>query len=285
MLFVLLLLPLVANATEPAQAATDTPAPAEQPAPTPSPPGAEPAATIPDPAAATAPAAGIAPAAATAPEPAATTEPVAATAPGQEPAYVTEALVRGPITRKDGAPAGVEWAIRDGTGRALGAVEFGRVAADPDASARVAGKRTAALVEGITLASIGTTLEMVAIGLLAGGNTSTSQGEDWLWRGTNVAVVGAFPIALCTLPSRAVRDRERWTALYYGADEADRLVAAHNAALRARLGLPPLLVTGAPAAPPLVDPPAPVAIPTPEDAPALAPVDTIEEAEPAPVVQ
>lgn len=254
MLFVLLLLPLVANAAEPAQGAPETPAAAEQAAPSPAPPTA--------------------------------TLPSAETALGQEPAYVAEALVRGPITRRDGAPAGVEWAIRDGTGHALGAVEFGRVAADPDAPARVAGRRTAALVEGITLASIGTTLEMVAIGLLAGGNTSSSQGEDWLWRGTNVAVVGAFPIALCTLPSRAVRDRERWTALYYGADEADRLVAAHNAALRARLGLPPLPPASAPGATPVATPAAPVAAPPEtEDAPALAPVDLIPEAEPPPVVQ
>lgn len=251
MLFALLLLPLVAHATEPQP----------EPAPVVAPVAIEPSPPLP-------------PVAVELPAP----------APGQEPAYVAEALVRGPISRKDGAPTGVEWAVRDGTGHALGAVEFGRVAADPDAASRVGHKRTAALVEGITLASIGTTLEMVAIGLLAGGNTSSSQGEDWLWRGTNVAVVGAFPIALCTLPTRAVRDRERWTALYYSAEEADRLIAAHNEKLRARLGLPPLLSATGPAA---TAPAAPVTTPAvqPEDAPALAPVDTIQEAEPAPVIQ
>ena len=249
MLFALLLLPLVAHATEP------QPEPAQ----------------------------GLTAAPPSEPEPVQVDVP--APAPGQEPAYVAEALVRGPITRKDGAPSGVEWAVRDGTGHALGAVEFGRVAGDPGAASRLGGRRTAALVEGITLASIGTTLEMVAIGLLAGGNTSTTQGEDWLWRGTSVAVVGAFPIALCTLPSRAVRDRERWTALYYSAEDADRLIAAHNDALRVRLGLPPLLPVTAPAA--VTAPATPVTAPAvqPEDAPALAPVDTIQEAEPAPVVQ
>ncbi len=275
MLFALLLVPLLAHATEP------EPAPAGA-----SPPPATEPAALSDPGLETLPAAlpvdangAVAP------------QLPPAVALGDEPAYLAEALVRGPIARKDGAPAGVEWAVRDGSGHALGAVEFGRVAGDPTSAERLGRKRSAALVEGITLASIGTTFEMVAIGFLAGGNTNTNQGEDWLWRGTNVAVVGAFPLALCTLPTRAVRDRERWTALYYSADEADQLITAHNAQLRAKLGLPALPVpppVGPLVAPPqaAAPPPDPAAPPPPaEDAPALPPVDTIPDAEPAPVVQ
>ncbi len=217
------------------------------------------------------------------------TEP--APAPGQEPAYLEAALTRGPVTRKDGAPTGAEWVIRYGSGHALGAYEFAAVTNDQAGRHRIEAKRRAGIWEGITLASIGTTVELVSLGLLAGGNTHSSEGEDWLWRGATFATVGAFPIALCTLPSRAIRDRERWTSLYYGAAEADPLIDSYNGQLRARLGLPPLTAANAPAAPtvppavaPAVAPPAPDApAVAPEDAPALPPVDKIPDAEPAPV--
>jgi hypothetical protein len=207
--------------------------------------------------------------------------------PGQEPAYLAEALTRGAVARKDGAPAGVEWVVRTGTGHALGVEEFAHVTMDAVGIRRVAERRRTGVWEGITLATIGTTLEMVAVGYLAGGNTNSSTGEDWLWRGTTFAVAGAFPIGLCTLPSRAIRDRERWTSLYYSAPEADPLIDRYNAGLRARLALPPLapavLAPQVPApqvpAPPVTAPAVPAA---PEDAPDLPPVDKLPDAEPLP---
>lgn len=202
---------------------------------------------------------------------------------GQEPAYLAEALTRGSVARKDGAPAGVEWVVRTGTGHALGVEEFAHVTMDAVGIRRVAERRRTGVWEGITLATIGTTLEMVAVGYLAGGNTNSSTGEDWLWRGTTFAVAGAFPIGLCTLPSRAIRDRERWTSLYYTAPEVDPLIDSYNAALRARLALPPLapevLVPQVPVLPVTPLPPVPV---VPEDAPDLPPVDKLPEAEPVP---
>lgn len=198
---------------------------------------------------------------------------------GQEPAYLAEALTRGSVARKDGAPAGVEWVVRTGTGHALGVEEFAHVTMDAVGVRRVAERRRTGVWEGITLATIGTTLEMVAVGYLAGGNTHSSTGEDWLWRGTTFAVAGAFPIGLCTLPTRAIRDRERWTSLYYTAPEVDPLIDSYNAGLRTRLGLPPLAPPDPQLAPVTPTPVAPI---VPEDAPDLPPVDKLPDAEPVP---
>lgn len=204
---------------------------------------------------------------------------------GYEPAYVDRALVRGPVSRKDGAPSGVTWAVRTGTGHALGAAEFARVTGDPAGEERIHGRRKAAVWEGIVLAGIGTTLEGVALGFVAGGNTASSLGEDELWRGATFAIVGAFPIGLCTLPSRANKDRERWTGLYYTEAQVDPLIAKYNAGLRQQLGLAPLPAQGtAPApgaAPTTTSPTTATPAQAPEDAPALPPADRIPDAEPA----
>ena len=213
---------------------------------------------------------------------AASTPEVPATIPlGAEPDYLAQALIRGPVAHKDGAPTGVEWVVRDGTGHALGATDFAHLTDDKLGEQRLADKRRGARWEGVLLAGVGAALEVVAVGYLAGGNTNNSESEDWLWRGATAAAVGAFPIAVCTLPSRANKDRERWTALYYTAPQVDPLIDAHNAAVRVKLGLPALPSTGSPSTAVAPVPVLPSAT-TPQDAPPVPPVDKLTDAEPTP---
>lgn len=204
--------------------------------------------------------------------------------PGQEPVYLAQQLTRGAVSRAEGAPSGVGWAVRTGSGHALGVDEFATVTGDTIGQQRIRGKRKAGVWEGILLAGIGTSLEAVALGYLAGGGTSSPTSEDWLWRGATFAAAGVFPLALCTLPSRANKDRERWTALYYTTPQIDPLITTYNTELRLKLGLPALVMPSSMSdtAPAALIPAAPGAPLQPEDAPALPPVDKLPEAEPAP---
>lgn len=208
-----------------------------------------------------------------------TSAPIAATETvGSEPEYLARALSRGPIVQGERAPSGVAWAVRTSSGRALGMDELTRLVADPLGTDRLRAKRRAATLESISLAGIGAGLEIVAIGLLANGGTNNVQDEDWLWRGASIAAAGAFPIALCTLPGRANRERERWPALFYTPAQIDPLIERHNERVRKQLGLEPLGV--GPPAPDVVPPPAaaPSETPSTQDAPP-AQTDEMPEAE------
>jgi hypothetical protein len=120
---------------------------------------------------------------------------------------------------------------------------------------------------------------MIAIGFLVAGDNRSSEGEDVLWRGAALAGIGAMPLIACTLPARAVRERERWPALYYSAEQADALIAAYNAKIRLEMGIP--FPSGTPSPSAVIDTPS-ATPPTVEDAPVLPPADRIPEAEPVP---
>lgn len=237
----------------------------------PTPPGATPVTTAP---------ASPTPAALAAPTSAALAAPTSAAAPEAAPneaAFVSRALTRGPVVRKDGAPSSVSWVVRNGAGHALGAVEFARTMNDNAGSERILAVRTGGTIEAVLLASVGATLETVALGFLIAGDNRSPRGEDVLWRGAALAGTGAMPLVACFLPARAVRDRERWPALYYTPEQADVLITSYNDRIRQELGLTAPAAPVAP--PPAVTAPAPAAV---EDAPALPPVDRIPEAEPSP---
>ena len=229
----------------------------------PTPPGATPVTTAPAP-----------------PEPAALAAPTPAAAPEAAPdeaAFVARALTRGPVVRKDGAPSSVSWVVRTGAGHALGAVEFARTMNDNAGSERILAARRGGTIESVLLASVGATLETVALGFLIAGDNRSPKGEDVLWRGAALAGTGAMPLVACFLPARAVRDRERWPALYYTPEQADIFITAYNDRIRQELALTAPAAPVAP--PPRVDAPTPAPV---EDAPALPPVDRIPEAEPSP---
>ncbi len=252
---------------------------AEEPTPlgatpvTPAPAPPEPAVlAAPPPAALAAPQPGAAPAALAATQPAAAPE-----ADPNEAAFVARALTRGPVVRKDGAPSSVSWVVRTGAGHALGAVEFARTMNDNAGSERILAARRGGTIEAVLLASVGATLETIAIGFLIAGDNRSPRGEDVLWRGAALAGTGAMPLVACFLPARAVRDRERWPALYYTPEQADIFITAYNDRIRQELGLTAPAAPVAP--PPAVAAPAPAAV---EDAPVLPPVDRIPEAEPSP---
>ncbi len=237
----------------------------------PTPPGATPVTTAP---------ASPTPAALASPTPAALAAPTPAAAPEAAPneaAFVARALTRGPVVRKDGAPSSVSWVVRNGAGHALGAVEFARTMNDNAGSERILAARRGGTIEAVLLASVGATLETIALGFLIAGDNRSPKGEDVLWRGAALAGTGAMPLVACFLPARAVRDRERWPALYYTPEQADVLITSYNDRIRQELGLTAPTAPVAP--PPAVTAPAPAAV---EDAPALPPVDRIPEAEPSP---
>jgi hypothetical protein len=148
---------------------------------------------------------------------------------------------------------------------------------DNAGSERILAGRRAGTIEAVLLASVGATLETVALGFLIAGDNRSPRGEDVLWRGAALAGTGAMPLLACVLPARAVRDRERWPALYYTPEQADVLITSYNDRIRQELGLTAPAAPVAP--PPAVTAPAPPAV---EDAPALPPVDRLPEAEPSP---
>ena len=215
-------------------------------------------------------------------EPAALAAEPAEMAPAPaEAQFLAAALTRGLVARKDGAPSAVTWAVRTGAGHALGAVEFAQTVSDNAGAGRIVAARRGGTTEAVLLASVGATLEMIAIGFLIAGDNRSSEGEDLLWRGAALAGTGAMPLLASVLPARAVRERERWPALYYTPEQADALIATYNAKVRQEMALP------SPTGPIELPPAAAIeqAPPTPpevEDAPVIPPVDGIPEAESAP---
>ncbi len=202
---------------------------------------------------------------------------------------VSLARVENPTPRDDLPDA--SWAIRDGRGRTLAALDFAQRTGDSTTERRLTRERRTAKVLGVSLVVGGGSLVVAGLGLLVGReagaplwsdyepdngdytnaeyfeavaqaeadyraaeDTHAIRVDDRTWIAGFLMGAGAITASTAPLVMQGVNDRQKVPALYWSRDEADTLLDAHNATVRQRIGMPE------PEPAPVVPPP-----PSPED--------------------
>jgi hypothetical protein len=195
-----------------------------------------------------------------------------------------EAEWRGATLERVTSPRGgaVAWTVRDGRGNPLDALAFARATGDLATERRILKEAPAAKVTGWGLGIAGGALLAAGLGVLATRGagapdyanyevTATDYGsadeyaaalanaetryladteqyeirrDDRAWTAGFLSLSGLVTLGSAPFAQRGAAERAKDPAWYWSVDEADRLVVAHNTALRARMGLPPI---GAPA--------------------------------------
>lgn len=190
--------------------------------------------------------------------------------------YDTVALrrVRNPNPRDDLPDA--TWAVRDGRGRTLSAIDFARRVGDLPTERRISREASTAKTVSLGLAVGGGVLAVAGLGLLLGrdagapdrsdfdvniGDYTTNEeyfaavaqaeadfvaaedaheitADDRAWIAGFLAGSGVIAIGVSPLASRGAVDRQGVAALYWTKEEADALIKAHNTTVREKIGLP-----------------------------------------------
>ena len=176
-------------------------------------------------------------------------------------------------------PPDPDWAVRDGRGRTLTAVEFASRVGDSAAKARLERDGKTAKTLSISLAAGGGALTVAGLGVLlaresgapdwddfdvdptnydtndayfeakaqaeadykAAQRAHRIQADDRVWIAGFLTGSGLLAMGTSAFAGRGVTDRQKQSALYWTPDQADALIRAHNASLRQSLGLPPEL--------------------------------------------
>lgn len=178
------------------------------------------------------------------PTPPAEAAPVAPADPAVVQRYARERLVRGVVEVNQGsvyANMGYgsvstvsTWGVSDGAGAPLSALAFARQVGDYSTLGRLESERRVAAVVGVLGGSLG-------VGALALGFNTLLEGEGstalplMLGGAAGLGVGVGVPVGLLS--------KQKYMARYYTTVDADRLIDAHNAELRQRLGLSPQDVT------------------------------------------
>jgi hypothetical protein len=174
--------------------------------------------------------------------------------------------------------AAIAWTVRDGRGDPLDAVGFARATGDLATERRIAREAPTAKAMSWGLGVAGGALLAAGLGVLATRGAGAPLWDDYVVNATEFGSSDAYLAAVADAETRYLADTEQyeirrddraWTAgflslsglvtlgaapfaqrgaaerakdpaWYWSVEEADRLVVAHNAALRARMGLPPI---------------------------------------------
>ncbi|MDP2311960.1 MAG: hypothetical protein Q8P41_03580 [Pseudomonadota bacterium] len=180
------------------------------------------------------------------------------------------------------------WAVRDGRGRTLGALDFARRTGDLASERRVEREGRTARAVGLGLAVGGGALVVAGLGLLVARDAGAPQwseyepdgadytnaeyfealaqaeadfrtaeeshqiqSDDRVWIAGFLIGAGALSAGTSPMALRGAADRQRFPALYWSQDDADALIGGHNATVRQRIGLPePVAPTAAVVTPP-----------------------------------
>ncbi len=181
------------------------------------------------------------------------------------------------------------WAVRDGRGRTLGALDFARRTGDSSSERRIQREGRTAKSIGVALAVGGGALVVAGLGVLvareagaplwsayepndadytnaeyfealaqaeadfrAAEDAHSIKADDRVWISGFMIGAGALAAGTSPLALRGVADRQAIPALYWDVEAADALIDGHNASVRQRIGLPE------PVAPVVAPPPPPV---------------------------
>jgi hypothetical protein len=180
------------------------------------------------------------------------------------------------------------WAVRDGRGRTLGALDFARRTGDSSSERRIQREGRTAKSIGVALAVGGGALVVAGLGVLvareagaplwsayepndadytnaeyfealaqaeadfrAAEDAHSIKADDRVWISGFMIGAGALAAGTSPLALRGVADRQGIPALYWDVEAADALIDGHNASVRQRIGLPEPVA-------PVVAPPPPV---------------------------
>lgn len=180
------------------------------------------------------------------------------------------------------------WAVRDGRGRTLGALDFARRTGDSSTERRVQREGSTARSLGVALAVGGGALVVAGLGVLvareagaplwssyepndadytnaeyfealaqaeadfrAAEESHAIRADDRVWVSGFMIGAGALAAGVSPLALRGAADRQNVPALYWTVEEADALIDGHNASVRRQIGLPEPVA-------PVVAPPPPV---------------------------
>lgn len=176
--------------------------------------------------------------------PAAPVAPVAPADPAVVQRYARDRLVRGVVEVNQGsvyANMGYgsvstvsTWGVSDGAGAPLSALAFARQVGDYSTLGRLESERRAAAVVGVLGGSLGLGALALGFNTLLEGDGSTAL-PLMLGGAAGLGVGVGVPVGLLS--------KQKYLARYYTTVDADRLIDAHNAELRQRLGLSPQDVT------------------------------------------
>lgn len=181
------------------------------------------------------------------------------------------------------------WAVRDGRGRTLGALDFARRTGDSATGRRIEREARGARSVGLALAVGGGALVVAGLGVLVARDVGAPQwsrfepdnaaftnaeyfealaqaeadfraaeeahfikADDRVWIAGFMIGTGALAAGTSPLALRGAADRQGIPALYWDIGEADALIDGHNTSVRQRIGLPD------PVAPEAVPPPRPM---------------------------
>jgi hypothetical protein len=192
----------------------------------------------------------------------------------REAAWRNAALTRVELPRS----SAVGWTIRDGSGAPLDALAFARAVGDLATERRILAEAESAKAMGWGLGVAGGSLLAAGLGVLAARGANPPQWSDYVveatdyvsseeyltavdlaeasylaateqyeirrddraWTAGFLSLTGLITLGSAPFATKGAEARARDAAWHWSLDEADRLVAIHNAALRTRLGLPPL---------------------------------------------
>jgi hypothetical protein len=179
------------------------------------------------------------------------------------------------------------WAVRDGRGRTLTAVEFAQRTGDLGAARRIQRETAGARSMSLALTLGGGALAVSGLGLLLARNAGApawssyepdvsdyrtnaqyfealAQAEadyaaaqekhdivkgDRVWIAGFLAGSGVITMGVAPFAGRGVSARRDVTALYWSKEEADALIVAYNDSVRRQVGLPDPTPVAAPPAP------------------------------------
>ncbi len=197
--------------------------------------------------------------------------------------------VKNPSPRDDLPQA--TWAVRDGRGRTLSAIDFARRTGDLGVERRIEKEGKVARALGLGLAVGGGALVVAGLGLIAARDAGEPQrgdyepdsagftneeyvealakanadfraaeeahairADDRVWIGGFLIGAGTISAVTSPLALRGANDRQGVPALYWDKPGADALIAAHNATVRQRIGMPePVVAPVAPPPPPAIE--------------------------------
>ncbi|MDP2310419.1 MAG: hypothetical protein Q8P18_30660 [Pseudomonadota bacterium] len=180
------------------------------------------------------------------------------------------------------------WAVRDGRGKTLSALDFARRTGDSSSERRIEREGRTAKAVGVALAVGGGALVVAGLGVLVAREAGAPQwsayepndadytnaeyfealaqaeadfrsaedahairADDRVWISGFLIGAGTLTVATSPLALRGVADRHGVPAIYWDVEAADALIDGHNASVRQRIGLPEPVA-------PVVVPPKPV---------------------------
>lgn len=175
-----------------------------------------------------------------------------------------------------GSASGAPWVVRDGRGRTLDALDFARRTGDLAGEKKLTRETKRAKTLGLGLALGGGALTVAGLGLLvarqagepewstyepditsydsnaeyfealaqaeadfrAAEDAHAIRADDRAWIAGFLAGAGVMALGASPFAARGAAERRELPALYWDPTSADALIAAHNASVRQRIGLP-----------------------------------------------